>query len=127
MASPMYRLIDDDLRQKIASGQLPSGGQLATELELREHYGASRNIVRDAIRWLINLGLVETRPGQGTVVVEARNPVVTALTGDATTGADDDEGISYRSETVFLADRKQFIVNNGEVPAARRVLSQHAG
>ncbi len=82
MASPMYRQIAEDLREQIESGLLGPGRQLRTELELREHYGASRNTVRDAIKWLITLGLVETRPGQGTFVVQKIDPFVTTLTAD---------------------------------------------
>ncbi|HLM90371.1 MAG TPA: GntR family transcriptional regulator [Streptosporangiaceae bacterium] len=48
-----------------------------TELELREHYGASRNTIRDAIKWLTNLGLVDTKPGQGTFAVQKIAPYVT--------------------------------------------------
>ena len=55
-------------------------------LELREHYDASRNTVRDAIKWLTDLGLVETKPGQGTFVVQKIDPFVTTLTGDPTVG-----------------------------------------
>ena len=61
MGNPMYRQIAEDLRDQIESGQLRPGQRLRTELELREHYGASRNTIRDAIKWLTNLGLVETR------------------------------------------------------------------
>ncbi len=82
MASPMYRQIADDLREQIESGAIGPGHQLRTELELREHYGASRNTVRDAIKWLTTLGLVETKPGQGTFVVQKIDPFVTTLTAD---------------------------------------------
>lgn len=78
----MYRLIAEDLREKIESGQLPGGSQLPTELELREQYDASRNTVRDAVKWLMTRGLVETRPGQGTFVVEKIDPYITVLTGE---------------------------------------------
>jgi len=99
MANPMYRQIAEDLRAQIESGELEPGQQLRTELELREHYNASRNTVRDAIKWLTSLGLVETRPGQGTFVVQKIDPFVTILTGDAKTGrGGGDEGASYRSE-----------------------------
>ncbi len=98
MANPMYRQIAEELRQQIESGDLSRGSQLPTELVLRERYNASRNTVRDAIKWLINLGLVETRPGQGTFVVEAKDPFVTTLTGDPTTGSGGDESVSYLSE-----------------------------
>jgi GntR family transcriptional regulator len=80
MVDPMYRRIAEDLREQIESGDLEPGQQLQTELELRDHYDASRNTVRDAIKWLTSLGLVETRPGQGTFVVKKEDPFVTVLT-----------------------------------------------
>ena len=98
MGNPMYRQIAEDLRAQIESGGLEPGQQLQTELELREHYGASRNTVRDAIKWLTNLGLVETRPGQGTFVTQKINPYITTLTGDPHTGWGGDEGAVYLSE-----------------------------
>ena len=51
-----------------------------------DQYSASRNTVRDAIKLLTTRGLVETRPGQGTFVVEKINPFVTTLTGDPDAG-----------------------------------------
>ena len=100
----MYRQIAEDLRQKIESGTIAPGRQLPTELELREEYDASRNTVRDAIKWLINLGLVATRPGQGTFVVEKIDPFVTSLSGNPKTGFGGGEGTSYLSE---VSDRKR--------------------
>ena len=82
MVDPMYRQIAEDLRRQIEDGELLPGDQLRTELELREKYNASRNTVRDAIKWLITRGMVETRPGQGTFVVQRIIPFVTTLTGD---------------------------------------------
>jgi GntR family transcriptional regulator len=103
MGSPMYRQIAEDLRQQIDSGKLKPGEQLWTEIELRERYGASRNTIRDAVKWLINLGLVETRPGQGTFVARKMNPYVTTLTADPKASAGDsvvgpDEGDRYAPE-----------------------------
>ena len=98
MANPMYRQIAEDLREQIESGRLEPGQQLLTEIELRERYGASRNTVRDAIKLLTALGLVETRPGQGTFVPKKIDPFVTTLSGDPRTGVGGDEGASYLSE-----------------------------
>ena len=98
MANPLYRQIAEDLREQIESGRLRPGVQLWTELELREQYRASRNTVRDAIKWLINLGLVETKPGRGTFVVQKIDPFVTALSGDPLTGLGSDEGARLLSE-----------------------------
>jgi GntR family transcriptional regulator len=96
MADPMYRAIAEDLRRKIESGELGRGSQLPTELELRDLYKASRNTVRDAVKWLITRGLVETRPGQGTFVVEKIEPFVTIL--GLATGLGRSEDAAYASE-----------------------------
>jgi DNA-binding GntR family transcriptional regulator len=99
----MYRQIAEDLRGQIESGQLQPGQQLRTETELRDHYGASRNTVRDAIKWLTNLGLVETKPGQGTFVVSKIEPFVTSIGLDAA-ALDLMENPAYLSE-VHAANR----------------------
>jgi GntR family transcriptional regulator len=96
MPDPTYRRIADDLRSKIESGEIARGGQLPTELELRGRYEASRNTVRDAIKWLTTCGLVETRPGQGTFVIEKIEPYITILTGEASASAG--EGDIYIEE-----------------------------
>ena len=96
MAEPMYRQIAEDLQRRIESGDLEQGAQLPTEIDLREQYEASRNTVRDAIKWLTTRGLVETRPGQGTFVVEKIHPYVTTLTGKADIGGGD--------ESVYIAE-----------------------
>ncbi|MGA8350735.1 MAG: GntR family transcriptional regulator [Isosphaeraceae bacterium] len=107
MAEPMYRQIAEDLRRKIESGELAPGGQLPTENELMEQYSASRNTVRDAIKWLATRGSVETRPGQGTFVTEKIDPFVTTLTGDPKTGLGGGE------EGVYIAD----VEAEGRTPA----------
>ncbi len=80
MSNPRYQQIAEDLRAQIETGSLKPGQQLRTEIELRDHYDASRNTVRDAIKWLMTLGLVETKPGQGTFVVQKIDPYITNLT-----------------------------------------------
>ena len=94
VVDPMYRQIAEDIRSHVERGELPPGAQLPTELELREKYNASRHTVRDAIKLLVSRGLVETRPGQGTFVIERIIPFVTTLTGDPRT-ASGGEGASY--------------------------------
>jgi len=102
MPDPMYRQIAEDLQQRIESGELERGAQIPTEIELREQYEASRNTIRDAIKWLMTRGLVETRPGQGTFVIEKINPFVTTLTGDPETGRGGGE------EGVYIAEVARF-------------------
>jgi GntR family transcriptional regulator len=98
MPEPMYRQIAEDLRGKIERGKIEQGAQLPTEIELMEQYDASRNTVRDAIKLLTARDLVETRPGQGTFVVERINPFVTTLTSDPETGRGGGEGYVYIAE-----------------------------
>ena len=98
MPEPMYRQIAEDLRGKIERGKIAQGAQLPTEIELMEQYDASRNTVRDAIKRLTARDLVETRPGQGTFVVEKINPFVTTLTGDPETSRGGGEGNVYIAE-----------------------------
>jgi GntR family transcriptional regulator len=105
MPDPMYRQIAGDLRQKIKSGVLSPGAQLPTELALREQYNnASRNTVRDAVKWLISRGLVETRPGQGTFVVEKIDPFVTVL--DLVSGFGGEAGTTAYESEVTARSRK---------------------
>lgn len=95
---PMYRRIADDLRQEIESGRLPPGQKLPTEIVLRKQFGASRNTIRDAMKDLISLGLVETRPGQGTFVSKRIEPLVTTLSADRVAGLGGGEGAAYLTE-----------------------------
>lgn len=95
MPDPLYRQIAEDLRQKIASGEIGAdGAPLPTESELQDQHGASRNTVREAVRWLVSRGLIETRPGQGTFVVEKIDPFVITLHSE--TGLSG-EGAAYAS------------------------------
>lgn len=96
--TPMYQQIAEDIRAQIDSGAIPRGSRLPTEVELQEQYDASRNTIRDAIKRLISMGLVETRPGQGTFVTTHVDPFVTVLTADPETGFGGGEGATYLSQ-----------------------------
>jgi GntR family transcriptional regulator len=95
---PRYRQIADELERQITSGALAPGVRLLTEHELQQRYQASRNTVRDAVRWLTIRGLVETRPGQGTFVVRPPDPYVTTLSADPETGLGGGEGEAFYRE-----------------------------
>ncbi len=98
MADPLYRQIAEHLRLGIESSELEPGRQLPTEQELGERYKASRNTIRDAVKWLTTRGLVETRHGQGTFVTETIDPFITTLSEDPETGFGGGEGAAYLSE-----------------------------
>jgi GntR family transcriptional regulator len=98
MPPPMYQRIADDLLSKIKSGELPPGEQIPTEGDLQVTYNASRNTIRDAIKRLVSLGIVQTRPGQGTFVVGAIDPFVTTLSAPTGTDFGGGETATYLSQ-----------------------------
>src|SRR4051795_3244664 len=55
--------IVDQIRTAIVTGKLTEGGRLSPERELAEQFGVSRVTVRDALRSLEAMGLIEVRVG----------------------------------------------------------------
>jgi GntR family transcriptional regulator len=117
---PRYRQIADELERQITSGALTPGVQLLTEHELQQRYQASRNTVRDAVRWLTIRGLVETRPGQGTFVVRPPDPFVTTLSAEPETGLGGGEGEAFYREVTEQG-------RHAYVPDAQVEVSQASG
>lgn len=60
--------VQEELRSAIFSGAYSPGSQLPTEAELGEILGASRTVVREALRILEEDGLISRRHGVGTFV-----------------------------------------------------------
>jgi DNA-binding FadR family transcriptional regulator len=56
--------VAQDLRRRIASGELGSGDRLAPEDELMEHFGVARTTLREGLRILESQGLVSIRRGR---------------------------------------------------------------
>ncbi|MBB5320505.1 FadR/GntR family transcriptional regulator [Marinobacter oulmenensis] len=63
----------ESLRQTIESGEWPIGTRLPVEAELSEALGISRNTIREAVRVLVHVGMLETRQGDGTYVRASRD------------------------------------------------------
>src|SRR5947209_14266318 len=66
----IYEEIVRQVKQLIAEGRLKSGDRLPPERELAEKFVVSRTSVREALRALESLGLIEIRAGEGTFVRE---------------------------------------------------------
>ena len=66
----IYEEIVRQIKAMIAEGRLKSGDQLPPERDLAEKFLVSRTSVREALRALESLGLIEIRPGEGTFVRE---------------------------------------------------------
>lgn len=69
-SSKVYEQIAGQIEQLILSGKLRSGDRLPTELEMAEQFQASRTAVREAMKTLAQKGLVDMRPGRGTIVID---------------------------------------------------------
>ena len=104
-----YREISARLQKDIRLGRYDIGKLLPTETELMARFSASRQTVREALRILMEQGLIVRRAGLGSVVIAAEPPVlfthsVTSLT----------EWLRYSNETYrnvvasreIVADRK---------------------
>ena len=60
--------VTDWIISQIRKGQYRAGDRLPTERELAEQLGVGRNSVREGLRFLEKLGILEIRQGTGTVV-----------------------------------------------------------
>lgn len=72
----VVNIVVDKIKQSILKGELKSGDKLPTEVELIEQLGVGRNSIREAVKMLTALGILEVRRGQGTYVVEKVKPTV---------------------------------------------------
>ncbi len=68
---PLSQVVLDQLLEQIRDGSIRPGDRLPGEYELMRRLRVGRSSVREALRGLITLGLVDTRPGRGAVVAAA--------------------------------------------------------
>ncbi|NYT38246.1 FadR family transcriptional regulator [Allopusillimonas soli] len=73
-ARSLAQEVVDSLLGQIQSGELGKGDRLPTESELMRMLGVSRTVVREAISRLQAAGVVETRHGIGSFVLEVQAP-----------------------------------------------------
>ncbi|SDU74874.1 GntR family transcriptional regulator [Jiangella alkaliphila] len=69
-SAPAFRQLADELRARIASGELSPGSQLPSMTQLRAQHGVSSTVVRDALNELRGDGLIVGRQGKGVFVAD---------------------------------------------------------
>ncbi|MEU8186724.1 GntR family transcriptional regulator [Micromonospora carbonacea] len=69
---PRYRVIADELRERIESGTIQPGALLPTESALTAEFRASRGTIRQAIAMLRDERLVATERGRGSYATPKR-------------------------------------------------------
>lgn len=80
--SKMYLEIVSELRNLIQEENIKTGGKLPSERVLAERMQVGRSTIREALRSLELLGLIETRRGEGTFLADfQQNQFVDVLSG----------------------------------------------
>lgn len=72
--------VRDLILDQIRDGSLPPGAQLPPEAALGEAFGVGRSSVREAVKLLVNEGVVEVRRGRGSFItglatLESERPI----------------------------------------------------
>jgi len=65
---PLHKTVQDEIRHYILREGLRSGDPLKPEAELARIFGVSRNSVREAVKALESVGILETRRGSGVFI-----------------------------------------------------------
>ncbi len=71
---PIYLQIVEQIRQKVANGELKPGDQLPTVRQLAAELRVNFNTVARAYRLLDEAGLISTQHGRGTFIWETPSP-----------------------------------------------------
>jgi DNA-binding FadR family transcriptional regulator len=108
-------LVDDYSRQ-IGEGLIKPGDKLPSEVELMDAGGVSRSVVREALSRLAVAGLVETRRGIGTFVLN--------MPGPATSRLDPTTVVTLQDVLAILDVRMSFEVEGAGMAALRRTDAQ---
>ena len=64
----MYEVVQEEIKSYIVVNALQPGDPLPPETQLAQQLGISRNSVREAVKSLASLGILEVRPGTGLFV-----------------------------------------------------------
>lgn len=67
--------VADQIRELVDNGQIKPGDKLPSEQELARQFAVGRSSVREAIRSLVSLGILEVRHGYGTFVAQVPSKV----------------------------------------------------
>jgi GntR family transcriptional regulator/MocR family aminotransferase len=79
---PLYRQIEDFLREQIHAGALPPEMRLPSSRELADDLGVNRITVTNAYAELEADGMIYSRPGSGTYVAAPLAPPLTSGSGE---------------------------------------------
>ena len=78
--SCVYEEVVSQIGELISSGSLRPGDRLPSERELAEKLGVSRESIREGLKHLHSIGLVETRSHRGTFVSSSLRAAIRSTT-----------------------------------------------
>jgi GntR family transcriptional regulator len=110
---PRYQEVMRSISDDISSGRVAVGARLPTEQELCVQHNVGRHTVREAIRGLVEAGMVERRPRVGTSVISAE-PVVGYRWLPVSV-----EDIATNTNTTWIVRPRGSVVEADEALAAR--------
>jgi DNA-binding GntR family transcriptional regulator len=119
--TPVYKRIQNNIRNQIASGRLKPGDAVASERELAKTHKVSLMTARHALTGLENEGIVERRRGAGTFVAVPKIHFNKLM---SYTEQMSSRGLAPRSRVLFakvIADEPEVAARLG-LPAASRIL-----
>ena len=101
-ASPRYVQISAELRRRIETGLYPLDAAIPTEAELCAEFAASRFTVREALRLLVESGMVGRRRGSGSFVTARSGGFVQSMRSL-------NELFAYALDTVYALDAQETV------------------
>lgn len=113
-----------DLESSILSGRLERGSRLPPEKELASHYGVSVPTIREAVRALSAMRLIEVRHGSGTTVTaDSSTLMASAMRSIVELEGIDLESILKLSEALNLQaiDRALAVADDVEIARVREI------
>ncbi|HBS58796.1 MAG TPA: hypothetical protein DEA44_05980 [Firmicutes bacterium] len=111
----------------ISQGAIRPGEKIPTELELMAQFGVGRNSVREAVKMLSALGVLEVKRGSGTFVTRevtsaVFNPLIFSLSMDRKTANDLSElRIMFEMMVTLLVIDK---ITEKDIPSLEQLLAQ---
>src|SRR5260370_5358142 len=69
----VFEQVAEQIEKRILDGEMRSGDRLPNERHMCKEFHVSRTAVREAMKILAQKGLVDMRPGRGTIVIDGAN------------------------------------------------------
>ena len=122
--APLYKEVEREIMQRLASGEWKPGDQLPTEPELAERFGVAVFTIRAGIQRLVESGVLLRRQGKGTFVAlhrarPFRNQFLRVFSNDGEKASWDRQLISLEKKRA--SDEVAAVLKLGESATERAV------